>query len=113
MRKDLQGHSPYGALIGTTILNADADAKEIEVGYEARNEFTNRIGTISGGMLLVTLDSVTGLAGLVALPEDRTAVHPSLKVEYLRPAHPVTPRPARLFRPRHARHVGLLATERA
>ena len=88
MRKDLQGHSPYGVLIGTTILNVDADAKEIEVGYEARNEFTNRIGTISGGMLSAMLDSATGLAALVSLPQDLTAVHTSLKVEYLRPAHP-------------------------
>jgi uncharacterized protein (TIGR00369 family) len=88
MRKDLQGHSPYGELVGTTIVSADEDARTIEVGYEAKHEFTNRIGTISGGMLSAMLDSVTGLAALVALPEDLTAAHTSLKVQYLRPANP-------------------------
>ncbi len=88
MREDLHGHSPYGELVGTTVLSADVDGKAIEVGYEARHEFTNRIGTISGGMLSAMLDSVTGLAALVALPEELTAVHTSLKVEYLRPVRP-------------------------
>jgi len=88
MRKDLHGHSPYGELIGTTILSADAEGKAIEVAYEAREEFTNRIGTISGGMLSAMLDSVTGLAALVALPEELTAAHTTLRVEYLRPVRP-------------------------
>jgi len=75
-------------LIGTTILSADAEGKAIEVAYEAREEFTNRIGTISGGMLSAMLDSVTGLAALVALPEELTAAHTTLRVEYLRPVRP-------------------------
>ena len=90
MRDDLQGHSPYGELIGTRIVRVDAAEKSIEVGYEARQEFTNRLGTVSGGMLSAMLDSVTGLAALVALPDDLTAAHTSLKVEYLRPARPGT-----------------------
>ena len=88
MRKDLHGHSPYGELIGTTILSADAEGKAIEVAYEAREEFTNRIGTVSGGMLSAMLDSVTVLAALVALPEELTAAHTTLRVEYLRPVRP-------------------------
>ncbi len=88
MRKDLHGHSPCGELIGTTILSADAEGKAIEVAYEAREEFTNRIGTVSGGMLSAMLDSVTGLAALVALPEELTAAHTTLRVEYLRPVRP-------------------------
>ncbi len=88
MRQDLHGHSPYGELIGTTILSADAEGKAIEVAYEAREEFTNRIGTVSGGMLSAMLDSVTGLAALVALPEELTAAHTTLRVEYLRPVRP-------------------------
>jgi len=88
MRKDLHGHSPYGELIGTTILSADAEGKAIEVAYDAREEFTNRIGTVSGGMLSAMLDSVTGLAALVALPEELTAAHTTLRVEYLRPVRP-------------------------
>ncbi len=88
MRRDLHGHSPYGELIGTTILSADAEGKAIEVAYEAREEFTNRIGTVSGGMLSAMLDSVTGLAALIALSEDLTAAHTTLRVEYLRPVRP-------------------------
>ena len=88
MRRDLHGHSPYGELIGTTILSADAEDKAIEVAYEAREEFTNRIGTVSGGMLSAMLDSVTGLAALIALSEDLTAAHTTLRVEYLRPVRP-------------------------
>ena len=90
MREDLHRHSPYGQMMGTSILDADADAKTIEVSYEARHEFTNRVGTISGGMLSAMLDSVTGLAALVALPEELTAVHISLKVVYVRPVRPGT-----------------------
>ena len=88
MRQDLHGHSPYGELIGTTILSTDAEGKAIEVAYEAREEFTNRIGTVSGGMLSAMLDSVTGLAALVALPDELTAAHTTLRVEYLRPVRP-------------------------
>jgi len=88
MRQDLQGNSPYAKLVGTTILHADGNGKSVEVGYEAQEGFTNRMGTVSGGMLSAMLDSVTGLAALVALPEELTAVHTTLKVEYLRPVQP-------------------------
>jgi len=88
MRPDLQGASPYGELIGRTILGTDAEAGTIEVAYEAREEFTNRVGTISGGMLAAMLDSLTGLAALVVLPAGQAAVHTTLQVDYLKPAHP-------------------------
>lgn len=88
MRMALSAHSPFGELVGRRIVKADAEAKSVEVEYEARQEFTNRIGTVSGGMLSAMLDSVTGLAALVALPEELTAVHTTLRVEYLRPARP-------------------------
>jgi len=88
MRHDLKGSSAYGELLGRTILGADPDAMTIEVAYEARDDFTNRIGSVAGGMLSAMLDSLTGLAALVALPEDRAAVHATLTVEYLRPARP-------------------------
>ncbi len=86
MRTDLEGQSPFGDLVGRTIVKADAAAKTVEAAYEAKPEFTNRIGTVAGGMLSAMLDSVTGLAALVALPETLGAVHTSLSVEYLQPA---------------------------
>lgn len=88
MRNDLHGQSPYAELVGTTIVEADANNRTIEVTYQAREEFTNRMGTVSGGMLSAMLDSVTGLAALVALPDEMTAVHTRLRVEYLRPSRP-------------------------
>jgi len=88
MREDLNGQSPYGELIGTSIGRVDSAEKTLEVTYEAKHDFTNRIGTISGGMLSAMLDSVTGLVALAALPDELTAAHTSLKIEYLRPAYP-------------------------
>jgi len=88
MRKDLHGHSPYGELVGTRIVDADEKGRAVEVTYQARKEFTNRLGTVSGGMLSAMLDSATGLAALVALPEEAAAAHTELRVEYLRPVHP-------------------------
>ncbi len=88
MREDLNSHSPYGELVGTAIVRVDRAEKTLEAAYEAKHEFTNRIGTISGGMLSAMLDSVTGLVALATLPDELTAAHTSLKIEYLRPAYP-------------------------
>jgi len=88
MRRNLDTHSPYSELIGRTIVSTDPEGKAIEVSYEAREQFTNRMGTVSGGMLSAMLDSVTGLAALIALPEGLTAVHTTLRVEYLRSVRP-------------------------
>jgi uncharacterized protein (TIGR00369 family) len=88
IQQRLNRHSRYGELVGRRIRGVDAEGNAIEVTYEAREEFTNRRGTISGGMLAAMLDSVTGLAALVALPEELAAVHTALRVEYLRAARP-------------------------
>jgi uncharacterized protein (TIGR00369 family) len=72
--------------MGTEILGSDGDG--IEVAYEARADFTNRIGTVAGGMLASMLDSLTGLAALAVLPPEEMAVHTALKIEYRRPASP-------------------------
>ena len=88
MRRNLDMQSPYSELIGRTMLSTAPEGKAIEVSYEARAEFTNRMDTVSGGMLSAMLDSVTGLAALIALAEELTAVHTTLRVEYLRPVRP-------------------------
>ena len=88
MRQDLHGHSPCGELLGTKILDVAADGDAIELGYEAGADFTNRLGNVAGAMIAAMLDSVTGLAALASLPEDRVAVHTALQVEYLKPARP-------------------------
>jgi uncharacterized protein (TIGR00369 family) len=86
MRKDLHAHSPFGKLLGSEIVRVDSDAGEIEIHYEARPEFTNRMGTVAGGMLAAMLDGLTGLAGLAVLSDDTRVATTSLSVEYLRPA---------------------------
>ena len=88
MREDLSSHSPYGELVGTSIVRVDNTERTLEAAYYARHEFTNRIGIVSGGMLSAMLDSVTGLVALSMLPKDLMAAHTSLRVEYLRAAHP-------------------------
>ena len=84
-REDMERNSPYGQLMGTRVLHADAQRREIEIEYRARPEFTNRIGTLAGGMVASFLDSVTGLVANFGLPEDRVAVHKRITVDYLRP----------------------------
>jgi uncharacterized protein (TIGR00369 family) len=56
----------------------------MEVEYQARPEFTNRIGTVAGAMIAGLLDSVTGLVANAGLPEGQFAVHKTLSVEYQR-----------------------------
>lgn len=90
MRKDMRAQSSYGELVGTDIRTFDEAAQSLEVHYTARESFTNRIGTVSGGMLSAMLDSVTGLTALAALPEGVMAAHTALNVEYVRPARPGT-----------------------
>jgi uncharacterized protein (TIGR00369 family) len=80
--------SPYGDLVGRKVLSVDREHGTIEVEYLAHEQFTNRIGTVAGAMIAGLLDSVTGLAANLDLPEDLFAVHRSLSVEYHRPAAP-------------------------
>jgi uncharacterized protein (TIGR00369 family) len=86
MRQDLQGSSPFGEWLARTVVDVDPKRRTIEIVYEAREEFANRHGTVAGGMLSAMLDSVTGLVALIALPDELTALHTTLDVEYLRPA---------------------------
>ena len=82
---NLTAHSPYGELIGTRIIHSDPEQGTIEIEYEARPEFTNRIGTIAGGMVAGLLDSVTGLVANSVVRVGFFAVHASMNVEYHRP----------------------------
>ena len=86
----ITSESPYGALVGTRILNVDPAGETIEVEYQAHEGFTNRIGTVAGAMIAGLLDSVTGLIANAGLAESEVAVHTSLSVQYHRPATPGT-----------------------
>jgi uncharacterized protein (TIGR00369 family) len=84
----MHGHSPCGQLIGTRIRKVDWEGLALELEYDARPEFCNRIGTVAGAMLAAMLDSATGLVAMVVLPEEQFAVHTELRVSYHRPARP-------------------------
>jgi uncharacterized protein (TIGR00369 family) len=79
-------HSPFGELLGRRVLNVDSDGRRVEVTYEAGPEFTNRNGSVAGGALAAMLDSLTGLVAVAGLADGVTAVHTSLRVEYLKRA---------------------------
>jgi uncharacterized protein (TIGR00369 family) len=88
MPRNFRGNSPYAESLGRAIMRTDVEERSVEVTYQASEEFTNRMGTVSGGVFSGMLDSLTGLAALIVLPEDRTAAHTKLEFEYLRPARP-------------------------
>jgi uncharacterized protein (TIGR00369 family) len=80
-------HSPFGSWLGATVVAVDREARTVEVHYHPREETTNRFGTLAGGAIAAMLDSLTGHAALAVLPPGVGAVHRSLAVDYLRPAH--------------------------
>lgn len=80
--------SPYGELVGRRTLASDPERGTIEIEFVARHEFTNRIGTIAGGMVAGLLDSVTGLAANLGLEDGIFAVHATMTVEYHAPMSP-------------------------
>ncbi len=88
MRTDLNGRSPFADLLGRNVLAVDHEAQSVEIEYLARDEFTNRLGILSGGMLSAMLDSVTSVAALATLPDGVAAVHKELKVTYRKMARP-------------------------
>src|SRR5580704_6626573 len=77
---------PAAALLGREILAIDAQAQEIRLRYAARADFANRHGTVQGGFLAAMLDSATGMAVMLSLPPDQTAITTRLDVSYLKPA---------------------------
>jgi uncharacterized protein (TIGR00369 family) len=88
MPHDLNAPTEYAALLGRRVIAVDAEARSIEVAYEARPDFANRAGFVAGGMLSAMLDSLTGLAALAVLPEGAGAVHTRLEVDYVSRARP-------------------------
>jgi uncharacterized protein (TIGR00369 family) len=88
MRQDLNAQTEYAALLGRRVTGVDAEARSVEVAYEARPDFANRAGFVAGGMLSAMLDSLTGLAALAAMPEGAAAVHTRLEVDYVSRARP-------------------------
>jgi uncharacterized protein (TIGR00369 family) len=80
--------APAAATLGWTLRRVDAERGEIEIGFTAREEFANPLGSVQGGFLAAMLDDTLGPALATTLEPDQFAVTLDLNVSYLRPAAP-------------------------
>lgn len=76
------------ATLGWALRRVDADRGEIEVSFEAREEFANPLGVVQGGFLAAMLDDALAEAVATTLEPDQFAVTLDLNVSFLRPAAP-------------------------
>lgn len=79
---------PCAKLLGWRMIEADAAAARVRVGFEAKPEFCNAGGTIQGGLVAAMLDDAMGPAMLIG---SDGAVYPatiSMTVGFLGPARP-------------------------
>jgi uncharacterized protein (TIGR00369 family) len=78
--------TPAAQLLGREVLSVDAETGVVNLRFVAKPEFANRHGSVQGGFLAAMLDSATGMALMLSLPPDMTAVTTRLDVSYLKPA---------------------------
>lgn len=86
MQDPFQDSPPAAQLIGRQLLSYDEDRQEAVIEYLARHEFTNRHGTVQGGLLTAMLDSATAITLVAGLPAGFTAVTRRLDSEFIKPA---------------------------
>ena len=86
MSDHLKEVPPAAQLLGREIVSVDPQSGEVKLQFAARQEFTNRHGTVQGGMLAAMLDSATGNAVMARLPPHLTAVTTRLDTQFLKPA---------------------------
>jgi uncharacterized protein (TIGR00369 family) len=78
--------SPAAVLLGREIVSVDTESGEVRLRFLADQQFSNRHGTVQGGMLAAMLDSAAGNAVIANLPSDRTAVTTRLDTTFVKPA---------------------------
>jgi uncharacterized protein (TIGR00369 family) len=86
MSDHLKEISPSAVLLGREIVSVDTESGEVRLRFLADPQFSNRHGTVQGGMLAAMLDSATGNAVIANLPSDRTAVTTRLDTTFIKPA---------------------------
>lgn len=79
---------PIASLLGFELRAVDPEAMSIEVGFTARPEFCNPVGSIQGGMLCAMLDDTLGPALVATLGEGQWAPTTDLHVQFLAPVWP-------------------------
>src|ERR1700681_5037336 len=86
MSDHLKEVPPAAVLLGREIISVNAESGEVRLRFLADRQFSNRHGTVQGGMLAAMLDSATGNAVIANLPPDRTAVTTRLDTTFVKPA---------------------------
>jgi uncharacterized protein (TIGR00369 family) len=87
----VEGRAPMPAAattLGWSLVHADTERGEIEVSFEASEQFLNPAGTVQGGFLAAMLDDTMGPALAATLGPGRYGATLELKVSFLRPARP-------------------------
>ena len=79
---------PAARMLGFDLVAHDAEAMTIEVGFTAREEFTNLAGHVQGGILCAMLDSALGSVVVATLGEDEWAPATDLHTQFHAPALP-------------------------
>ncbi|GAB1515289.1 PaaI family thioesterase [Actinophytocola sp. KF-1] len=74
--------------LGWSLIDADTERGEIEVSFEATEDFLNPAGTVQGGFLTAMLDDTMGPALAATLDPGQYGTTIELKVSFLRPAKP-------------------------
>lgn len=87
----VEGRAPLPSAtktLGWSLLQADSERGEVEVSFEATDDFLNPAGTVHGGFLTAMLDDTMGPALAVTLEPGLYGATLELKVSFLRPAKP-------------------------
>ncbi len=79
---------PATTTLGWSLIDADTERGEVEVSFEASENFLNPAGTVHGGFLSAMLDDTMGPALAVTLGPGLYGATIELKVSFLRPAKP-------------------------
>lgn len=74
--------------LGWSLIRASPERGEIEVSFEATDDFLNPAGTVQGGFLTAMLDDTMGPALAATLDAGLFGATLELKVSFLRPAEP-------------------------
>jgi len=80
--------APASRYLGLEIVSADAEARTVEVAFNASSELCNMWGGIQGGMVAAMLDDVMSLAVGLDLEWGQISPTLELKVSMLAPARP-------------------------
>ncbi len=86
----VQAKPPAAVLLGREIVSTDTSSGDVRLRFLARHEFSNRYGTVQGGILAAMLDSAAGATLMMVLPAGRKAVTVRLDTTFLRAAYPGT-----------------------